>query len=794
MTFSIKTKLLVMCILLVLVTAASISIAYYGLTRQDKHRESQQHIQIGFDILFDDYQNRIKTYRTKVNDFLHDNAFNLGWTLKQYRDDEEQLRSPQFVANHLALIAGELGELGYLISANRLMLYASNKRLLAASYQDKNQEIMGVYGVSASGTDTFLPTNDPSQSITKFMLRDHDIPENPFPAELSAFYTTHEIPGIFQITPFTQARQFGMRFAAPITLKDKTLGVLVGDIFYTPEMVSRYAALSKTEINIFAGQQLSAGTLDVQRKLAPEQLDSCTALLNQDIGVHIVPVTFGEQKYYQGRCVFRNNQREVVGAITVSLSQEIEKQEITKLVRSVFVVAGLASLVAVAFSLLASRNSTRFIQQLIRYIDRIAQGDIPDKMTYKYKGEFRDIQQNVNSLIDAMNEVTHVAEEIANGNMAVEIRERSEQDTLMHALQTMLNSLREVTQVAGEIADGNLTVEIYPRSEKDRLMQALHSMLQRLQDIVIRVQTSADNVTSGSQEMRKSSEELSEGSSLQAASTEEVSASMQEMAANVAQNAENAAETGKLALQSAERARKSGEAVAKTVAAIREISEKIMIIEDIASQTRLLSLNATIEASRAQEHGKAFSVVASEVRKLSDITKTAAIEIKTLANSTVAIAEQSGEALKMLVPDIERTADLIQEISAASNEQRSGTAQINHVIQQLDQVTQQNALTSEFVASAAEKLSTQAEELQAATQFFRMKDSFSPTARAIPTPEELPDLHSQKKPTRPRPERNGPSQASATEKERQSEQRKVERYQLDLQPATDEQDEEFERF
>ena len=162
---------------LVLLTAVSISISYYGLTKQDKHRESQQRIQIGFDILFDDYQNRIEAYRTKVNDFLQASGFNLTWVLEQYLEEKEQLRSSKFVVTYLTRLAGELEGLGYQISADRLMIYASDKRLLAAYYLGENQEVVtGVYAASSTGANSFLPTNDPSQSITSFLLNDREIP------------------------------------------------------------------------------------------------------------------------------------------------------------------------------------------------------------------------------------------------------------------------------------------------------------------------------------------------------------------------------------------------------------------------------------------------------------------------------------------------------------------------------------------------------------------------------------------------------------------------------------------
>jgi methyl-accepting chemotaxis protein len=251
----------------------------------------------------------------------------------------------------------------------------------------------------------------------------------------------------------------------------------------------------------------------------------------------------------------------------------------------------------------------------------------------------------------------------------------------------------------------------------------MQNMIVKLREIVADVKGATANVTTGSQEMSSSSEEMSQGASEQAASAEEASSSMEEMAANTRQNADNALATEKIAAKSAQDAQESGLAVAKTVAAMREISEKIMIIEDIARQTNLLSLNATIEAARAGEHGKGFAVVAYEVRNLATRSREAAAEINQVATSSVAAAEQAGEMLQKLVPDIQKTAELVQEISAASKEQDSGAGQINQAIQQLDQVIQQNASVSEEMAATAEELANQAEHLQTAIAFFKTDDT-----------------------------------------------------------------------
>ncbi|MFP5259574.1 MAG: methyl-accepting chemotaxis protein [Acidobacteriota bacterium] len=268
--------------------------------------------------------------------------------------------------------------------------------------------------------------------------------------------------------------------------------------------------------------------------------------------------------------------------------------------------------------------------------------------------------------------------------------------------------------------DLNQTIDIDQKDEVGDLAAALRHMIEKLREVVGQVQAGAENVASGSEELSATTQSLSQGATEQAASVEEISSSMEEMAANIRQNSDNAKQTEQIALKTAEDAKSGGEAVAKTVTAMKQIAEKIGIIEEIARQTNLLALNAAIEAARAGEHGKGFAVVAAEVRKLAERSGNAAGEISQLSSSSVDIAEKAGELLVRIVPDIQRTADLIQEITASSVEQNSGAEQVNRAIQQLDQVVQQNASASEEMASTAEELSGQALQLQETVSYFRL--------------------------------------------------------------------------
>jgi len=289
----------------------------------------------------------------------------------------------------------------------------------------------------------------------------------------------------------------------------------------------------------------------------------------------------------------------------------------------------------------------------------------------------------------------------------------------------------EIERIAKEVAEGNLDVRI-AEGNKTGILAALVEMVDQLRRIVSEVRTNADGLASASEEVSATAQSLSQSSSEQAASVEETSASVEEIASSIAQNAENARVTDTMAVKSAAQGKEGGEAVLQTVEAMRNIADKISIIEDIAYQTNLLALNAAIEAARAGEHGKGFAVVAAEVRKLAERSQVASQEISGLASSSVSVAEKAGGLLEEIVPSIAKTADLVQEIAAASNEQAEGTGQITTSMGQMDQITQQNASASEELASTAEEMSSQAQQLQDMMSFFKLAHGQS--AMSAPRP------------------------------------------------------------
>jgi methyl-accepting chemotaxis protein len=283
-------------------------------------------------------------------------------------------------------------------------------------------------------------------------------------------------------------------------------------------------------------------------------------------------------------------------------------------------------------------------------------------------------------------------------------------------VEAMTLHLAEMAAGGGDLTKRMAVISV---DEVGQMATSLNAFLEKLEKIIIEVKGGAGSISSAAQQVASSSSSLSQGTSEQAASVEETTSSLEEMSASINQNSDNSQKMEQVASKGFREAEDSGKAVKQTVDAMKSITEKINIIDEIAYQTNLLALNAAIEAARAGEHGKGFAVVATEVRKLAERSQTAAKEISGLASDSVKVAEHSGKLLDELVPSIQKTADLVKEVSAASREQSSGVSQINKAMSQVDQVTQRNASSAEELSSTAEELAAQSEGLMQLMAFFK---------------------------------------------------------------------------
>lgn len=745
MKLTFQTQLLITYPLLVVLSIAGIAVTYYVLTKRDKHQESYQRIQIAFDIIFDDYANQRRTAMQRGDEFLQrETAFK--WAARTYNQDHAQLKETSFLINYLVGVTTKLKELGYALSFDQLSLYGADKRLLAVYSHQADREILGGYIVSGAGNDTYVSLQDSAQLFSA--QQNNTLPDNPLPEGVTATYA-----GIFpettQVYPFSRDQRFGLILIAPLFHKEHLEGALIGEMFYTPEMVARYAALSKTDVNFFVGTQFSLGTLPAQTELSLsnlERLADCGNLQTNSETLRIFPVEIDQHGYYQGQCVLTNAQGPM-GAITVSLSQDIEARAIRRILNSVAIISGLALAVAIGFALLTSRKMVRSINHLVAIIHNAAKGDLSHSTIVSTHDEIGILTQNLNQMFTYLQEMSRVAGRIAQGDLREDVTPRSEADVLGKAFQRMMAYLHHLASVAQGIAEGDLRHDVQPASAHDVLGKAFaqmktirHTLIEMVKGATHMQQASA-GLHQISTQMAADANQTSQQASVASAHSEhisqnamEVSSTAQEFAANIQEISHRVTEVLQVVTTAVDIANSAQTTISSLESHSEEIGQILKVITDVTQQINLLALNATIEAARAGEVGRGFTVVASEVKTLARETAQSAEGITHKIEAIQATSREATQAIKTMAQSIMQVHECMTAIARSIEEQTTATNQIvrsiadvadgnDEIAQTMTAVTGAAQRTSDRAASvkqAAEALAVLAEQLKHLLEIFKI--------------------------------------------------------------------------
>lgn len=794
MRASIKTKLLLMCIVLVLLSISGLSVAYYVITRRDKQRESQQRIQIASEIVLHDLTDRIQTYTEESEGFL-ETDLTLPLIPSLYQQDETQVGNVPFITSFLVRLAQRLKEFGHQVAVDRAVVYAANKRLLALYQRDGKQELVGGYVISETGSDAYFDLADPSQVSTWLVLDQKPIPDAPLPPGIAPYYEG-DIPESVSMGLFTGDHTLGLRAVIPLYESEKLVGVMVSDILYTQAMVDRYALLSKIDVNLFAENHLSVGTLLAQKTLessAIEEMGLCEDILDAQHPMKISSITFEQQDYYQGGCAFTDVQGEIAGALTISLSQDLVVQEVKKIRTVVMTISGIVLGVAFSLSLIFSRNITRSIHNIVDVIVAAAGGDLRRTAVVTSQDEIGSLAGKLNQMITQLRTITRQVQDAAHGVNAGA-------DTILQDVNALIQHMEQQSDSVD-----NATVSI------DKIKQFIDAVAQSTSELLsaaAQILTSIQQTRASIGEVTTSTGSLTETLYLISDSVDQVNQAVKQIAENAGQldtvarqtdteirnidqslkdvshNADDTQQLARETMDAATSGKASVEAsmqgmielkdvVSHTAQIIREVnswgeqvSSILNIVDEITEQTSLLALNASIISAQAGVHGRGFAVVAEEIKELATRTKTSTQEIGTLIRELRKKTEEGVEQMTVglsktdqemelaravkesLTTILERathssnraadTAQVVQQTVASSQVIRAQMNNVTDMVSKIRTAIQDQKHDIEQVVSAVENISGTSEEVNRAN--LEQKRSAEEIERSM---EEITDAFSE---------------------------------------------------
>jgi methyl-accepting chemotaxis protein len=691
MKMSIRTKFLAICIFLVVLTTVSISTAYYFLAKRDKQRESQERIRIAFDMILDEVTSQLTMYTKRTDEFLKSSrAIQIATSMYFSRMNTQNSSNKAEILKSIARtyffhVADELNRFAQIVPVYRLKLYGPDSRLMAAYHRYNGQETVGFYIFSEQGNDTYLSLDDRSQA-TQILSGHIPTPDLPLPEGISGYFSA-EMPKTISSDLLNEDNKLGVRITTPIYHIEKNVGVLVGEVLYNQSMIERYASLSKTAVNLFAGNQLSIGTLRAQTHLKPEEMEQllpCEALQSQDGETDVLSVTLDDQNYYQGRCALLTNTQGMIGAITISLSQNIEKRAIREVLLAVLTISGIALGVAIGLAFLFSREAIRTIQNIVTVIGSVAEGDLRKIAVSMTRDEFGMLAAKLNQMIEHLRtmvgqvqrsgiQVTSSATELAATAKQQEVTVK----TQVESMNKVVNSVKEISDVATNLVE---------------TMQRVAAMSQGTTEFANRGQSDLLRMEEAMRHMEDASKSIS----------------------------------GKL-----EAINEKAENITTVVTTINKVSE----------QTNLLSLNASIEAEKAGEYGRGFAVVAREIRRLADQTAVATLDIGRMVQEMqsavssgimemdkfIAEVRRSAEdvgkismQLTLIIDQVQALSPNFEEVNVAMGHQSEHARGINEAMMRLSEEMQQTKDSLHETYSAIEQLNEAARGLQEEVSRFKV--------------------------------------------------------------------------
>jgi len=496
--YSIKLKFLCLSILIVIITTLGISGSYYILTKYDKREETKQHIQIAFDFIYDDINNRLKDSAKEFDEYVKGH-YGISETVSAYNTNKHQIKSMIFINTYLRTVAADLKKFGQAVNADEISLYTKDKRLLV-TYSNKNgKKTIGGYVVSSEGKNSYLSFED-SPEFRQIFFENKQITYVPLESDVSALYEG-EIPDETVSEIFNEQGRLGIRTKSPVYIFGEKLGVLIGNIYISENIINRYANLTRTDVNFFAGDKFSIGTLPQQATLPnslTKHLSFHEIIKIKSRKIEIFSLNINDENYYQGLSSIKTNNNNAT--IAVSISQQLERQAIKKNMIIIISVSSLFIIIAFLLSLLFSYKTIKSIKDIVYVIKTVAQGDLRSFATPITNDEIGLIAIQLNNMISYLDSMANSALRISVGNLNQEVIPKSKNDVLGTAFVQMSSYLNKMSEAAKAISIGDVKYEIIPKSTDDVLGNAFNKMEKQLNKNKIQITTQMDKIQKVSSE------------------------------------------------------------------------------------------------------------------------------------------------------------------------------------------------------------------------------------------------------------------------------------------------------
>ena len=710
MKLSIQTKLIGMSLSLVFLTTISISTAYYMLARKSQQRESQNRIQVAFDMIMEDVHERQNTYKKQVDELLKRESV-VAWTASVYNQQQAKLDSRQFIVSYLVTLAPTIKNFGYISSIDRVLLFGLDGRLLLAYQRRQNEEKIGGYVISATGQDTYLSLENPSE-VAAIMYTGKPIPDAPLPQDFPARYDG-AVPDETTVSLAHDTQRLFFLVSAPVFHNKQKVGILICETAYTQENAEHFASLSKTDVNFFVGDRFSLGTLTAQTRLDPHiaaRAGDCDAI--QQSALSVASVEFNEDAYFQGQCALRSAQG-VVGAITVSLSQEFEQEQVREMIAVVLMVSSVSFGAAIVLAFLFSRRTIHAIQHIVRVIHVASDGDLRETAIIMTQDELGMLAQKLNQMILQLRALSKQVQTSAISVGATSDAILAEIEALTRSIEqqsiSVDNTTDSVTRINSFIATiGENTSDLSAATQQ--ILFAIHQTRTSRQEVTTSIGHLAQNLQTmlaSAEQMNASAKDISEHVGDLEGVARQTSTAMQRIDQSLKDVSNNAAQSQQLANDTREAARRGQEsvnvsiqgmvdlktAVSNTAQIIQEVnswgeqvSSILDIVDEVTEQTSLLALNASIISAQAGAHGRGFAVVADEIKELAMRTRNSTQRISalihTLRKKTEAGVKHMKDGLMKAEQGMElsyavkEALDTILERATNSSERAAGTAQV----------------------------------------------------------------------------------------------------------------------